>query len=265
MTNIIKVLSYNIWFEEEACIERLFSLIEIINKLNPDVICLQEVRPQIYEALISNLNDYRYHYPKKINKSYGCCNFSKYPITKCLDFTFQNSNMGRSLIITKIDYPYHNKTEDGISVDKVEVVVSNVHFESLFKKNIKNEIKLQQYEISANILNQLFDTYKNVILCSDTNLMEHEEDIFNQIFKDNSWKDLWELKGSDTNRYSYDSYENVHLQKRLPKFKFRSRIDRILFKSESLTADDFSLIRGDACEPSDHFGIYGKLSITKND
>ena len=265
MTNVIKILSYNIWFDDTLCIERTLSLIDVIINLNPDVICLQEVRPQIYEILINKLNDYRYHYPKKIDKMYGCCNLSKYPITKCLEYKFNNSNMGRSLIITKIDYPYHNKTEEGISVDKVDIVVTNAHFESLFKKNKVNDIKIEQYEISSTILNKLYNAYKNVILCSDTNIMNHEEEEFKKMFNDNSWIDLWELKGSEEDKYTYNSSDNIHLYKKFPKIKLQSRIDRLLFRSDNLTGDEFNLIKGGTYEPSDHFGVQGKFIINRDD
>jgi len=164
MQNILTILSYNIWFDEAMAIERTVSLISSINRLNPDIICLQEVKPDIYDILITLLSDYRYHYPKKINKDYGCVTFSKYQISKCTDYKFPNSKMGRSLIITKIEYPYHKVTNDGISVETMSIIIANSHFESLFKRKFENTEKLEQYNMTRDILNKLYETTKNVIL-----------------------------------------------------------------------------------------------------
>lgn len=267
MTNILTILSYNIWFDKTMCLERTISLCDHINTLKADVVCLQEVRPEIYEILIVLLGDLRYHFPKKINKEYGCVTFSRYPISKCLDSPYPNSNMGRSLLITKIDYPYHIINEDGNSVDKVEIVIANSHFESLFKKNTENDAKLKQYEISRNMLEMLYNTFKNVILCSDTNVMSHEEPKFDQQFEHNSWIDVWKIKGSNLNKFTYDSENNVYLKIKLSKFKFKSRIDRILCKTDNCFIEEFNIIKGNGSniEPSDHFGIYGKFTIFKLD
>lgn len=265
MSNVFTVVSYNIWFDLTMCLERTLSLIESINMLKADVICLQEVRPDIYEVLTTILKEYRYHFPKKINKDYGCVTFSRYPITKCLDLGYPNTSMGRSLLITKIDYPYHVITEDGNAMDKVEIVVANSHFESLFKRNTENEVKLKQYEVARTTLESLYQTYKNVILCSDTNVMVHEEDKFEGQFDDNSWIDAWKVKGSNLNKYTYDSEFNIYLKIKLSKVKYKSRIDRIMFKTDNCFIEEFNTVNknNDSVEPSDHFGVYSKFTIVK--
>ena len=262
--NVLTVLSYNIWFDETLRLERTVSLIQTIHNLNPDVICLQEVIPEVYDILITLLTDYRYHFPKKINKDYACVTFSKYQISKCLDYEYKNSNMGRSLVITKIDYPYHKNSQDGISVEKLDIVIANSHFESLFKKLNENGTKLEQYNTAKNLLSTLYDNYKNVILCSDTNVMYHEEEKLNNIFT--SWQDAWKLKGSNLNDFTYDSETNIYLKIKLNKFVCRSRIDRIIFKTNNCILEEFNTIKAnkDCIEPSDHFGIYGKFILKKD-
>lgn len=261
--NVLTVVSYNIWFDETLRLERTVSLIQTIHNLNPDVICLQEVIPEIYDILITLLSDYRFHFPKKINKDYGCVTFSKYPITKCLDFEYKNSKMGRSLVITKIEYPYHKTSDEGISIEKLDIVIANSHFESLFKRLNENETKMDQYLIAKNMLETLHNTYKNVILCSDTNVMSHEEEKLNTIF--DTWHDAWILKGSNLNDYTYDSETNIYLKIKLTKFVCRSRIDRIIFKGENCAIEEFNTIKAskDCIEPSDHYGVYGKFLLMK--
>ena len=101
--NELTVLSLNIWFDQFAEMERTASLLATIYKNNPDVICLQEVRPNIYEKLIKNLKKYQYRYPKNVLYNYGCVIMSKYKISKCLSLPYKHTNMGRELLITKID------------------------------------------------------------------------------------------------------------------------------------------------------------------
>jgi tyrosyl-DNA phosphodiesterase 2 len=260
MQNILTVLSYNIWFDEAMSLERTVSLLSAINRINPDVICLQEVKPDIYDILITLLSDYRYHYPKKINKEYGCVTFSKYQISKCTDYKFPNSKMGRSLIITKIEYPYHKITNDGISVETMSIIIANSHFESLFRRKSDNTEKLEQYKMTKDILNKLHETTNNVILCSDTNVMVHEENVLDECF--DGWQDAWKLKGSNLNKYTYDSETNIYLNIRLKKFACRSRIDRIIYRTSDCVLEEFHMICGnkDGVEPSDHYGVYSKFN-----
>lgn len=255
MNNTFTTISYNIWFEEYLTTERTNSLIKIINESNPDVICLQEVRPNIHTFLIHNLENYKYHYPEKLSKSYGCITFSKYPITKCLEYEFENSTMGRSLIITKIDHPYN----------KTEIVVTNTHFESLFNKKYINKPKIKQFEETSLILEGLYTEFKNVLLCADTNVLHHEENKFNEFFDNNNWIDSWINRNSNViHKYTYDSDHNVYLQEKFPNIKYKSRIDRILFKGDNLILEEFSMLKGhdNMIEPSDHFGIISKFIIT---
>src|SRR3990172_10899218 len=97
--NVLTVVSYNIWFDETLRLERTVSLIQTLHNLNPDVICLQEVIPEIYEVLITLLSDYRFHFPKKINKNYGCVTFSLIrlnKLSKC-EFAITISNFSISI------------------------------------------------------------------------------------------------------------------------------------------------------------------------
>lgn len=260
MQNILTILSYNIWFDDTLAIERTVSLISSINRLNPDIICLQEVKPDIYDILITLLSDYRYHYPKKINKDYGCVTFSKYQISKCTDYKFPNSKMGRSLIISKIEYPCHTVTTDGISVETMSIVIANSHFESLFKRKSENTEKLEQYKTTKDILNKLYETTNNVILCSDTNVMIQEEPILDSYF--DKWNDSWTLKGSNINKYTYNSETNVYLKIRLKYFTCQSRIDRIMYRADNCVVEEFNMICAtkDGIEPSDHYGVYAKFN-----
>lgn len=260
--NELVVVSYNVWFSETLEIERTNSLIETIFCNDADVICMQELKPHIYEILITQLKKYKYHYPKRIEQNYGCAIISRYPISKTLTYDFNNSLMGRSLQVVQIDYPFHNYTEEGVVVENCEIIVANTHFESVFNKQFENTTKLQQYDIAESQLNSLYEDYGNIIFCADLNILDHEEEKFfrNSIDK---WKDSWELRGNDSNKYTFDSKTNIYLQ--IKKYKYRSRLDRILFRTDECVLDEFRRLEGvqGSTQPSDHYGVLCKFSVKR--
>jgi exonuclease III len=240
--NEISILSFNIWFDEYAEIERTNALLACIYKNDPDVICLQEVKPHIYEKLINNLRKYNYHYPKKIPFSYGCVILSKYKISKCLTIPFKKTSMGRELIIAKIDVPISRLKNNDLIEEVIDIIVCTTHFESEFKRNEKNINKWAQINESFIILNEMHKRYSNVVFCLDTNLTEEEEKRNNFIFnEDEGWIDAWTKKGNDRNKYTFDCKNNLYLKTR--KSRYRSRLDRILFKTNDLEIDHFDLIK----------------------
>ncbi len=263
--NEISVLSFNIWFDEYMENERFYALLACIYGKDPDIICFQEVKPLVYKKLIKNLKKYKYYFPNNISYSYGCAILSKYPITKSLQQPYKSTNMGRELLIAKIDYPVHIKEEDSILVDRTEIIFATTHFESEFKRIEKNKNKMDQIKEAKATLESLYDKYKNIIFCVDSNLIDGEENEFIPTGKDSMWNDAWKLKGNNENKFTFDSYRNIYLQAK--RCKYRSRLDRILFCAENCQLKDFDIIKNASdgvlswIPPSDHFGIYGKFEI----
>lgn len=237
--NKMKILSYNIWFDNFNRTERLFSLFEVIEKNDPDIVCLQEVLDFQYDTIKNRLN-YEYSYPDKLTSKYGCVILSKHPMTRSVTINLP-SEMGRNLTVVKVN------------IDETTFVVANVHFESEF--NNKNTTKKEQFKHVSTILNKIYYDHSNVILCSDTNVTEFDEKYFLQCF--NTFKDAWIENGSDANKkFTYDYDTNTNLQ--LRKIELKCRIDRILFRLNDLThCSNFDLLSstGLTVEPSDHHGI----------
>lgn len=246
---MINVVSYNIWFDDKLSLKRTLSLANTVQTKNPDIICLQEVIPEVHDVLKLLLKDYKFCFPQKITKNYDCVIFSKYPIKKCLVYPYKNSTMGRCMTVIQINF------------NNIDIVFANTHFESLFKKTEPNKEKIKQYEIGQQILETLYNTYKNVILCTDTNVLDHEEHYFNSIYLDNGWTDAWMKLGNENNKYTYDSEKNIHLNNKFYKTKYMSRIDRILAKGDNCKLLNFDIIKGIILEPSDHFGVCASYKI----
>jgi exonuclease III len=167
-------------------------------------------------------------------------------------------------------------------------MVANTHFESIFKKNIENIVKIEQYKKAYNILNQLHNQCNNIVLCADTNLLKHEKDKFpfnENEYNDgylfisddigeeeetsnddsNKWRDAWITHGTNKNKFTYDGFKNMYLKMR--GCKHVCRLDRILYKSTNCDVIEFQLIDliDGFIEPSDHFGIIAKFKIDVND
>lgn len=236
--NELKILSYNIWFDEYQRTERLFSLFDNIKYYDPDVVCLQEVLNFQYDT-IKNRTGYDYCFPESLDEGYGCVILSKYPIIKSKNIKMPGK-MGRYLVISLIEYK--NK----------KIIIGNTHFESEFSH--LNSTKLLQYKYVSTIINKISLQYDDIIFCSDTNVLHNEEQIFNEKFK--HMDDSWVESGKDkNNQYTYDYFTNVNLQTR--NIKLQCRIDRILYRTNNIVLKNFKLIRGifGIIQPSDHHGI----------
>lgn len=261
MTNRITILSYNIWFSDENRTERTISLIETIKGQNADIICLQEVVKPVFDYLIKNLTEYPYYYPINYNYIYSCVIFSKYFITKAKEYEFENSSMGRKLVVGLLNLTLQTSDNGSIVVEKFPLLIATSHFESLFKNN--NPIKIEQYNKSKEILENLSKTYGpgcSIIFCADTNLLAFEEKLY--ITQDTKWKDCWSEYGSKkSNKYTYDSILNDNLKNRDIGI-IRSRIDRIIYKDHNkLKLVNFKMIKGNTnwIEPSDHYGVLAEF------
>lgn len=243
----VTVLSYNIWFKDVKLEERTESLIATIMTHNPDIVCLQEVRPDVWDHLCKTFNNMYFFCVPEIIHGYGVAIMSRYKIIEHLSFPFLKSQMGRELLLAKIELP-----------DGRRVIVGNAHYESEFKTSGENTEKINQYKKSYDLLNLLSESTPDVILCCDTNILDHEEPLF--FPKD--WKDSWVVYDSPTHaQYTYDTYENPFLE--YLKKVYRSRLDRILYRGDKLNLQFFQLIKGidGLCCPSDHFGVFSVFKL----
>lgn len=124
----VKVLTYNIWFEQVVH-ERLDAVLSIIEQADADFICLQEMTKNIYKYFVKSpyiatiLREGGSISRNEIG-SYGTMIISKFPCHyfEC-DF---RSRMGRKLILAEPCLPFH-------------LIVASSHFESLNSAEVRRE------------------------------------------------------------------------------------------------------------------------------
>jgi endonuclease/exonuclease/phosphatase family metal-dependent hydrolase len=242
----IKIMSYNIWFDEKLREERTHELIKKIKKENPSIICLQEVTEQTHAIIMSEIqSEYKYTYPEKLNHKYGCITLSNIPIEKSHSVKYE-SNMGRQLDIMKIG----------------KIIIMNTHFESEFIED--NKLKKKQYKLTSEIMKIIKiisdPSISGVILCSDTNMTETDVKEYNESF--NMYLDAWIVDGQNALcENTYDTTTN-ELMKDSEK-TYISRLDRIIYltNNNNITQKKFQMLKGDNIEISDHYGIMTEFNI----
>lgn len=233
----MRVLSYNIWFDKQKRQERLLSLVEIIKKERPDVICLQEVIPLALKCLRTLLPDYSF-YPGVLD-SYGVVIGSKHPIINKETYLMNRTEMNRRMSVISID------------VDGTIVNIATIHFESEFE--VHNNVKRSQFRMVEKLLSK----HENVILCADTNICNDDDDkYFDTVFR--AYRDAWKECGNSDNEFTYDYIKNKYISSKGQ--LYRSRLDRILYKG-SVDCTKFEHVDYDDIQPSDHEGIMTVMEI----
>ncbi|KAL5775331.1 hypothetical protein ACOSP7_012888 [Xanthoceras sorbifolium] len=262
----LKILSYNVWFREDLEMhKRMKAIGDLIQLHSPDVICLQEVTPNIYDILCHSSwwKVYRCSVSNEMadSRPYFCMLLSKLPVKAFSCKPFRNSVMGRELCIAEVE----------VQGDK-PLVIATSHLESpspgpptwdqMFSKE-----RVDQAKEAINLL----EKNPNVIFCGDMNWDDKLDGPFP--FPE-GWVDAWtELRPGESG-WTYDTKSNQMLsgnrtlQKRLDRFVCSlhdlkiSRIDMIGMEAiPGLSYCKEKKVRKEIKKlelpvlPSDHYGL----------
>jgi tyrosyl-DNA phosphodiesterase 2 len=223
----ISLLTYNIWFDNYHMVNRIKYICEIIIKLRPDFISLQEITLPIFTILKHKLDKY-YHFSisfEMVHENYGTVILSKYPIIQHIVMKLPKTYMNRK---------YHHIT--AMKGDKLIKIVA-IHLESDFKTDLK-------YKQLAEIFNKITEK-EDVFIMGDTNMEQH-------IMLPDYLEDI------ETD-YTYDSMKNTNIRG-----KYRSRLDRVFLNKRWKIVKKKLIGTEPIYEnvyPSDHFGIFVKVSL----
>lgn len=270
-TGVLKVLTYNVWFREDLELnKRMKALGDLIQQHTPDVICFQEVTPNIYE-IFQRSNWWKGYkcslsYDMVADKAYFCMQMSKLPVNKFSCKPFGYSAMGRELSLADVD------TGMGKSL-----VVATSHLESPCPGPPKwdqmySKERVAQARESINFL----DASPNVIFCGDMNWDDKLDGPFPML---EGWIDAWTALRPGEEGWTYDTKANLmlsgnrKLQKRLDRFTCSLRdfvvssiemlgmeaIPGLSYGKEKKVKSEYQTVMLPVL-PSDHFGLLLTIS-----
>ncbi len=237
----LRILSWNLWFDDQLQIERLLSILSYIEPLQPDVIGFQEMTSisdaffadqnidfsRIYHRIRAELPDWQWYWEGL---------YSRLPIGESSGrFSYRHSEMGRGITI--------------LHVPEYDLVVGCTHLES------ENEHALRRDQLSRAILHlEDFET-RNIILVGDTNARKDER--LNDLLP-RHWRDAWEFLKPDDPGYTVNSKVNP-----MGYGKRQARLDRCFYYCKDFQPTQIKLVgtepekteSGQKFLPSDHFGL----------
>ncbi|KAI3495189.1 hypothetical protein L1887_37405 [Cichorium endivia] len=259
----LKILSYNVWFAEDIELRiRMRAIGDIIQLHSPDVICLQEVTPDIY-AIFQRANWWKSYkcslsFDNAVTRPYFCMQLSKLPVKSFSCKQFSYSAMGRELCITELSL--HENTP---------LVIATTHLESPCPGPPKwdqmySKERVKQANESVDFLN----SNPNVIFCGDMNWDDKLDGAFPL---PDGWIDAWTELNPKEIGWTYDTKSNPMLSANR---KLQKRLDRFLICLRDFEAESVKMVGtepipevtylkqkkgGKELElpvlPSDHFGL----------
>ena len=230
----MKILTYNIWFDQLYMEERITEICKIIINNEVDIVSLQEVTSKSLIILKKYLSKIYYFSKYELLKNYDNVIISKYEILEI---------HSEKLPLTQMDREFHYII---IKYDNIKIKIIGIHLESNYSKG--NDIKYKQLQ---HIFNNIST---NCIIMGDTN-------IINDVEIPNNIKDIWiEYGKKDELKYTFDYINNSNIYG-----KYRSRLDRIYidknYKVLNLELVGIKEIDKYGVYPSDHFGILSKIDL----
>ncbi|XVE87766.1 hypothetical protein DITRI_Ditri19aG0014100 [Diplodiscus trichospermus] len=267
----LKILSYNVWFREELEVQKRMKAIgDLIQLHSPDLICFQEVTPNIYDIFRRSnwWKVYRCSVSDEMadSRAYFCMQLTKLPVKSFSCKPFENSIMGRELCMTEVEV-LGNKT----------LIVATSHLESPCPAPPKwdqmySKERVEQAKQAINIL----QNNSNVIFGGD---MNWDDKVDGQFPLPDGWIDAWrELRPADDG-WTYDTKSNQMLSGNRT---LRKRLDRFVCNLHDFKVSEIEVIGTEAIPglsyakeknvrkekvvldlpvlPSDHYGLLLTIS-----
>ena len=250
----MKIATFNIWNSDRGMPSREQQIIDEIKTVNADIICLQEVKEEIYNRITSEISEYKYDYYHTFDNEYeGLVVLSKYPILK-------KRHMKCAILIT---CEYENNT----------FLVVNIHlpWDSIIQKehyivNILKEIDGidTDYAILTGDFNCLENSSVHHYLTGQRTLLNSEA---NPCWYDLAevYADITESKAEKTldlrNNPRWKSKNFTYTSLRLDRIYIRDAFPRSAPLLGSFSLFGKNIDKGSGYCASDHYGVVAEIII----
>lgn len=223
VVNEIKILTYNIWFEDVAVDIRMKAISDIVQSNAVHICCFQECTEFNIALLKQHLSNYTFirltpkdwpfDYFVTIAYRRNCSKFN-ISVDKFKFHAFSNSKMGRGLLYGIVNCRGNSQ--------EISFIIGTAHLESPLPKDKMIPQRTSQLNESYRLLERLKDqqAIKNIFLLGDLNWISHK---LNTMEVKSGWIDVWS-KLKSTKGYTYDQKINDMLMGK----RYRSRLDRVL-------------------------------------
>lgn len=246
MTQDIKIVTWNVWFDTKFQAERIRAIVEEIQSQQPDVACLQEITPPILQLILGLIDkqSYRVWFDEYSANPYGQIFIVKLGanVTAFGSHPFPDTQMNRRIYYLT----FSNRT-----------TILNVHLESEFSGN-PNSNKAKQLSYLLQFARRYFGSHI-IFIAGDFNLAPQDDAWSNNTIRTLGFADISPLNLNFT--YDYTANTNISLQ-------YRSYLDRILCnvpvqRSFQLLGKNPIKVKRGKIYPSDHFGISMYIVLAK--
>ncbi|MBN1560016.1 endonuclease/exonuclease/phosphatase family protein [candidate division KSB1 bacterium] len=237
----IRLLSWNLWFDEFLQLERLNAVLSHIVHLHPDIITFQELT-FLSENFFDNKNlpfsDIYHKVPKNVleKNRYWEGIYTRFGFdARFTRIPFEDSQMGRGLTV--------------VHFYEIDLVVGCMHLES----EDNHSIRRNQFHQALSHFSY-FRT-RNNILAGDTNV--RAGDTIDDLLPEN-WADVWQQLMAKEPGYTVDSTRNP-----MGPVNRQERLDRVFYSCQDYQPQRIRLVGtnplthkdGTVYFPSDHFGL----------
>jgi len=265
MRNEMKIATYNVWNHHIE--KREEQLIETINKIDADIIGLQEVPSLFYEKLISNVK-YSYHFYSKPDAYTGVGDFvailSKHPIIEQFSFA-ENSEINAQNAIFEADGIRFSFTNVHLPWDSILAKEKQI---VTIEKFIRTQKEKAHFFILAGDFNCGVDSSVHHYLVGDRSLLDCEakpywNDLSGIHATLNNYKTIPTLDFINNPRWGGEEtscvpivYDRIYLMECMEAHTWDYEWD---LKNVTVFGRDVSSKTGFA--PSDHYGVLAEVGF----
>jgi maltose 6'-phosphate phosphatase len=248
----MRIATYNIWNNNTLFEERIEAICKVIKEVDPDIVCLQEVRSEegrsITEIIANGIN-----YPFFIFREYPDCTDEGLAILSKIPF-----NHTSAIWETNTEISNYCAIRAKIECEGGFIGITNVHLNWR-----SEEIRMGQLYAVNNWIVREKDCEKYEVMCGDFN--DVPQSSTHSFLIDSGWKDIVELSSKKDETYyaTFDLVNNLYLkQDKRAKEKLRfdwimintfNNCNQLNFESVDIFGNSSSALK---IIPSDHYGIY---------